>query len=98
MSARNRSANAIRPTSANGGAASVPAIRDSYTSFGQLAGMPTSTSGTRRLGLRVHQLPAHAVHAHAPVVLGDGGQQSRRLNAIVAQCPQRERRVLAAAP
>ena len=37
------------------------------------------------ISVKRDQLPAHAVHAHAPVVLGDGGQQSRRLNAIVAQ-------------
>jgi hypothetical protein len=39
------------------------------------------------------------VHAHPAEVLGDGGEQRDRLDAVlVAQRPQRQRRVLATAP
>src|SRR3954471_5373977 len=98
MSARNRSANAIVRTSASGGEASVAAMRDSYTSFGQRAGMPTSPSGTPaasprertppRPRLRANELPPHPMHAHAAVVLGYRGEQG---DGLLGQRVQRER-------
>ena len=46
MSSRKRSANAIVPTPSSGGDDSASDMRASYTSFGQVAGIPTSIRGT----------------------------------------------------
>src|SRR4051794_3659676 len=54
---------------------------------------------SRRSRLRPQQIASHRVHADPVVVLGDRGQQRHRLDPqLLAQCPQRQGRVLAAAP